>query len=245
MRGLAPFIFYTDCQYLHNLILLLPALELFFCTFADHFYFHQMRIVDTRGQLCPAPLIAARKALKEIPAGVSFIVLTDNNVSFNNLSRYFKDNNIDFEVNEAGGVWTLTIKGKTGDFTQASVEEYCKPQVVHFEKGDYIVVISSDKMGDGDKELGNFLICNFIKAVKDLERLPKTMVFYNLGVTLVTNDSPVAEDLRDLEKMGVELLLCATCVAHYKIEAKIGAGIMSNMYTIAEVMASAGNIVKP
>ena len=41
------------------------------------------------------------------------------------------------------------------------------------------------------------------------------MVFYNRGVMLATNDSPVIDHLRDLEKMGVELLLCATCVNHY------------------------------
>ena len=52
-----------------------------------------MRIVDTKGQLCPAPLIAAKKALKETTEGESFIVLTDNKTSFDNLSRFLKDNN--------------------------------------------------------------------------------------------------------------------------------------------------------
>ena len=36
-----------------------------------------MRIIDTKGQLCPAPLIATKKALKETILGESFIVLTD------------------------------------------------------------------------------------------------------------------------------------------------------------------------
>ena len=56
-----------------------------------------MRIVDTKGQLCPAPLIAAKKALKETAAGDSFILLTDNQTSFDNLSRFLKDNNADFQ----------------------------------------------------------------------------------------------------------------------------------------------------
>jgi hypothetical protein len=45
--------------------------------------------------------------------------------------------------------------------------------------------------------------------------------------------------------MGVELLICSTCINHYSLESLIGAGIPSNMYSIAEVMASSGNIVKP
>jgi intracellular sulfur oxidation DsrE/DsrF family protein len=89
------------------------------------------------------------------------------------------------------------------------------------------------------------LIGNFIKALKDLDRLPKKMVFYNNGVKLVTNNSPVIDHLKDLEKMGVELLICATCVNHYKLESILGAGTLSNMYSIAEVMASAGSILKP
>jgi predicted peroxiredoxin len=62
---------------------------------------------------------------------------------------------------------------------------------------------------------------------------------------VVTNNSPLIDHLKDLEKMGVELLLCATCVNHYSLADSIGAGTLSNMYTIAEVMSSAGNIIKP
>lgn len=204
-----------------------------------------MKIVDTKGQLCPAPLIATKRALKETAVGESFTVLTDNQTSFNNLTRFLKDNNADFQVSETAGVWTLTITKTTGDVTLAKAEEYCNSSVSHFQKGNFIVVLASDKMGEGDDELGHLLMANFIKALKDLDILPQKMVFYNNGVKLVTNSSPVIEHLKDLEKMGVELLLCATCVNHYSIESIVGAGTLSNMYAIAEVMASTGNIVRP
>jgi selenium metabolism protein YedF len=204
-----------------------------------------MRIVDTKGQLCPAPLIAAKKALKETVAGESFIVLTDNQTSFDNLSRFLKENKAEIKVNESAGVWTLTVTRTTDDLVQTNEEEYCASPISHFEKGNFVVVISSDKMGEGDDQLGHLLMANFIKALKDLDKLPVKIVFYNNGVKLATNSSPVIEHLRDLEKMGVELMLCATCVNHYSIESVIGAGKVSNMYSIAEAMSSAGNIVKP
>jgi selenium metabolism protein YedF len=204
-----------------------------------------MTIVDTKGQLCPAPLIAAKKALKEINAGESFVLLTDNQTSFDNLCRFLKDNNSNFQFSKSGEVWTLTITKTSVSFSEIKAEDYCAPEITHFEKGNYIVVISSDKMGEGDEELGQLLMSNFIKALKDLDRLPRKMVFYNKGVILVTNNSPHIDHLRDLEKMGVELLLCATCVSHYSLADSIGAGTLSNMYTIAEVMTSAGNIIKP
>lgn len=204
-----------------------------------------MRIVDTKGQLCPAPLIAAKKALKETLPGDSFIVLTDNETSYNNLTRFLKDNNTDLQVSEAAGIWTMTITRRQGNIPQTRAEDYCNPAIAHFEKGKFIIVFSSDKMGDGDEQLGQLLMSNFIKAIKDLDRLPQKMIFYNKGVTIVTDNSPVIEHLRDLEKMGVELMLCSTCVNYYKLEEHIGAGIQSNMFTIAEVMASAGSIIKP
>jgi selenium metabolism protein YedF len=204
-----------------------------------------MRIVDTKGQLCPAPLIAAKRALKEANVGESFIVLTDNNTSYNNLSRFLKDNNTDFQVSENNGVWTLTVTRRSGPLSQTNAADFCTPEIAHFEKGDFIVAISSDKMGEGDDQLGYLLMQNFIKALKDLNNLPQKIVFYNKGVTLVTNDSPAIEHLKDLGKMGVEILLCATCVNYYKLEEQIGTGILSNMYTIAESMASAGKVVKP
>jgi selenium metabolism protein YedF len=203
-----------------------------------------MRIIDTKGQPCPAPLIAARRALNETAVGESFIVLTDNQTTFNNLSRFLKDNDTDFLVSEEKGVWTLTITKSKGNIP-LKAEDYCPEPVTHFEKGNFIIVIASDKMGEGDDQLGQLLMSNFIKALKDLDRLPHRMVFYNRGVSLATNNSPVIEHLQDMEKMGVELLLCATCVNHYCLETSIGAGTLSNMYEIAEAMVSSTNIIRP
>jgi selenium metabolism protein YedF len=204
-----------------------------------------MRIVDTKGQVCPAPLIAAKRALKETVEGESFIVLTDNKTSFDNLSRFLKDNKAEFLVSETEGVWTLTVSKTTGDLINPKVDEYCSPATSHFERGNYVVAIASDKMGDGDDELGRLLISNFIKALKDLDKLPQHLVFYNKGVTLAIKDSPVIEHLKDLSKMGVDIHLCATCVNYYKLENSIVVGTLSNMYSIAEIMASSGNVLKP
>ena len=204
-----------------------------------------MRIVDTKGQLCPAPLIAAKKALKETAEGETFRVLTDNQTSFDNLCRFLKDNGAGFQVEESEGLWTMTVTRITGENVETKVEEYCIPAISHFEKGNYVVAITSDKMGEGDSELGYLLMANFIKALKDLNKLPQHMVFYNRGVTLAVKDSPVVEHISDLEKMGVEIHLCATCVNHYKLEKNIAVGTLSNMYSIAEIMASAGNIIRP
>ena len=204
-----------------------------------------MLIADTSGQLCPAPLIATKRALRETAVGESFQVITDNRTSFSNISKFLSDNKVGFSFTESDGIWTLTVKktGSTGETTDPS--EYCTTDIPHFSKGSYMVVFSSDKMGEGDDVLGSLLMNNFVRAIKELDLLPDKMVFYNSGVHLVSDRSPIGGQLRELEKMGVTLLVCETCAKHYSIVEHISAGILSNMFEIAQVMSSAGNIIKP
>jgi selenium metabolism protein YedF len=204
-----------------------------------------MRIIDTKGQQCPAPLIATRKALKESHTGESFIVLTDNKTSFENVSRFLRDNKTEFKVEEREGVWTLTVTKSTATEPEVKAEDYCTNDVPHFKQGDFVIVFVSDKMGEGDEELGRTLMINFIKAIKDLDVLPKNLVFYNNGVKLGTADSPVCGHLKEIESMGVGLLFCGTCVNFYLLQEKVKIGTLSNMFEIAQVMASAGNVIKP
>ena len=164
-----------------------------------------MKITDTRGLQCPAPIIAARKALRETAEGEMFRLLTDSKTSLDNLKRYLKDNMAEFTVKETDGEWILDIRkgmaGKTeaevkaevkgkaevkaevegdGEYRQEA-EMYCNISVPHFTKGDFVIVFSSDKMGEGDEELGDILMANFIKAIKDLDALPSAMLFYKIG----------------------------------------------------------------
>ena len=205
----------------------------------------EVRIVDTKGQQCPVPIIATKKALKEAKTGETFKVLTDNQTSLNNLARFLKDNSTEFSFMKEGRVWTLTVTKKAAEVLKVKPEEYSAPDVPHFSQGNFIIAFTSDKMGEGDEDLGRLLMVNFIKAIKDLEKLPEKMVFYNNGVKLGSVDSPVIEHLKEIERMGVGILVCATCAKYYSLESKIKTGTLSNMYEIAQVMASSGNIIKP
>ncbi len=204
-----------------------------------------MRIVDTRGQQCPAPLIATKRALKESKTGESFKVLTDNKTSFGNVSRFLRDNRTQFETEEKEGLWTLIITKSTESDPYKNAEDYCTTDIPHLKKGDFVIAFTSDKMGEGEEELGRLLITNFIKAIKDLDVLPSKMVFYNNGVKLGAIGSPVYEHLKEIEGFGVNLLFCATCVNFYSLQDKVKIGTLSNMFEIAQALASAGNVVKP
>ena len=156
-----------------------------------------------------------------------------------------KDNNTPFTSTGKDGIWTLTVTKSPGELSKPNVEEFCEVEVPHFQKGDYVIAISSDMMGEGDTDLGTLLMINFIKAIHDLDILPSKMVFYNRGVLLGKDDSAVLELLFNLERMGVALFLCGTCINHYSLEDKIHIGTVSNMFEIAQIMSSAGKVIKP
>jgi selenium metabolism protein YedF len=111
--------------------------------------------------------------------------------------------------------------------------------------GDHIIVFKNDKMGFGDDELGTLLIKGFIAKIGEVTPLPKKMIFYNCGAKLVQNDSPVMDSLRELEHLGVSILVCGTCVDYFGIGDLIGCGTVSNMHEITDSMTKASKILSP
>ena len=76
-----------------------------------------------------------------------------------------------------------------------------------------------------------------------MEPVPDVLVFYNSGVRLAVEGSPVLEDLRALAQAGMRLLICGTCLGHYELKDKVAVGEVSNMYSIAETLLGAGKVV--
>ena len=108
-----------------------------------------------------------------------------------------------------------------------------------------VVVLSSDKMGEGDEELGKVLIKGFIYAITQLDKYPKAVLLYNSGVKLSSEGSDSLEDLKVLEKHGVEILSCGTCLNFYNLQDKLQVGKVTNMYSIVEELAGATNVIRP
>ena len=86
---------------------------------------------------------------------------------------------------------------------------------------------------------------SFLFAVTQLEELPKTMLFYNGGATLTTEESDSLEDLKNLEEQGVEIMTCGTCLDYYGLKEKLAVGTVTNMYSIVETMEQASKVIRP
>jgi selenium metabolism protein YedF len=111
------------------------------------------------------------------------------------------------------------------------------------EAGPLVLIVASDTMGRGAGELGRILVRSFFHTLGEIEPLPQTIIFFNAGVKLACQNSPVVEDINALEARGIEMLVCGTCLSYYELTDKLAAGHVSNMYDIAETMLGAGKVV--
>ena len=200
-----------------------------------------MVTVNAMGDNCPIPVIKTKKAMQALTGPETIEVLVDNEIAVQNVTKLGKEQGGEVSSEKLGEKeYKVTIQMQ-GAPAAADTEAACTPD----QKGDLIVVVSSDRMGSGNDELGKVLIKGFIYAVTQLDTLPKKMLFYNGGATLTVEGSDSLEDLKSLEAQGVEILTCGTCLDYYQVKDKLAVGGVTNMYSIVESMAEAGKIVRP
>jgi selenium metabolism protein YedF len=106
-----------------------------------------------------------------------------------------------------------------------------------------VVFVGSDTMGRGDEDLGGILIDSMLGALSETSLRPSAVVFMNSGVKLTVKGSNVLDKIRKIEKLGIEILVCGTCLDYYHMKDRIAVGKVSNMFTIMETFLKAGNVV--
>jgi selenium metabolism protein YedF len=194
------------------------------------------KVVDCRGFSCPRPVIEAKKALKKT---AKVTIICDNPAARDNVARFGQSQAGRVTIDEKNdGIYITIEKGKRGKPRVKAQSSKIPAQ------GAIVVVFPSDQMGRGDEELGHILIRSFLHALTEVSDRPDTMIFFNTGVKLTVKGSEVLEDLQALEKNGVEILICGTCLDYFNIKGKIVVGQVSNMYTIAENMLAAGRLLR-
>lgn len=192
------------------------------------------KVVDARGLACPQPVILTRDALEE---ATEVLTIVDNETARTNVTRLAERVGARVRVEQKDDGTYLHI-------TKTTAHAEPSPQAMGMPVGGPLVlVIPSEIMGRGDEELGNILIRGFFHTLGEVELLPDKIIFFNSGVKLVIENSPVLEDLQALTARGVEILACGTCLGHYGLTEQVAVGEVSNMYTIAETMLGAGRVV--
>ena len=197
-------------------------------------------ILDARGLTCPLPVINTKKELEGVNIGENIEVIVDNEIAVQNLTKFANVQGFPVSSSKVSDD-EFHVNISKGEKAVEEEEVTCEPDT----KDNFVIVISSDKMGEGNEVLGHKLLKAFIFAVTKQDKLPKTMLFYNMGAHMTCEGSEVLEDLKLLESEGVEIMTCGTCLDFYGIKEKLCVGTVTNMYDIAETMEKASKIIKP
>lgn len=192
--------------------------------------------VNAIGQTCPIPVIMTKNALKEITEG-SIEVSIDNKISKENIEKFSKEMGFSFTTREENGIFFIQIN--------KTINEALSNSSTFNDENNTIIVIASDKMGDGETALGETLMKGFIYTLTEMESLPKAILFYNKGVFLTASNETTIKDLRILEERGVEILSCGACLNFYHLENNIAVGSITNMYNIIEKQMKANKVIRP
>ena len=106
-----------------------------------------------------------------------------------------------------------------------------------------VVFIGSEGMGRGDDELGAILMEAFLDTLSQFKGEISHAVFVNAGARLAVEGSPVLEQVRQLEEVGVDVMVCGTCLNHFGIADQLAVGSVSNMYAIIEMLSKAERVI--
>jgi len=106
-----------------------------------------------------------------------------------------------------------------------------------------VMIISHNGLGHAEPELSHRLMVNYLKLLRETNHLPAAMGFMTEGVKLLVEESPVLEQLRALEKAGVILLACGTCLNYYGIMDHLKVGIIGHMSDIIDMQFKADKLV--
>jgi selenium metabolism protein YedF len=187
--------------------------------------------VDARGLPCPRPVVETKKALDGIETG-TVIVLVDNPQGRDNVARFAGSQGCKVDIQEDNGIFRLTIVKESG--SERPVEK----------SGNIVVMITSDVFGTGDERLGEILMKAFLNTLWDADTKPAKLMFINSAVKLTTEGSEVLDTLKLLEKDGVQVFSCGTCLEYYKLKDKLSVGSVTNMYDTVNSLLSADKIIK-
>jgi len=194
------------------------------------------KVLDARDLACPQPVILTRKAMAK---AAELVIIVNSETSRDNVQRMAEKAGRKVAVEQKEGDFHLHIVGKGREIeTSSPAIQKAAPAA-----GPLVLVVSDKKMGRGSAELGEILVRGFFHTLGEVEPRPEAIIFFNAGVWLAIDHSPVLDDLIALEAQGIKLLACGTCLNYFEIKDRLAIGEVSNMYDIAETMLNAGKVL--
>lgn len=200
-------------------------------------------VLNCQNMACPHPVLECKKLIeKERPA--TFRVVVDNEAAKENVSRFLgvQGYTVSTETPEEG-VWEITALG-SGKQADCDCDVMTDTQLAMLDQ-KICVLITTETLGSGDDELGSKLMKNFLSTLPEMDDELWRVVLLNGAVRLTTVESHVIDELRTLEKNGVSILVCGTCLDHLGILEHKAVGETTNMLDVVTSLQLASKVIRP
>jgi len=106
-----------------------------------------------------------------------------------------------------------------------------------------VVFVNSDRIGDGEAELGLKLMQSFLYSLARTDATPSAVLFMNSGVRLTCVGSAALDDIKMLAAEGVAVKSCGTCLDYYHLGETLAVGEVGNMADTAAALMAADAVV--
>ena len=106
-----------------------------------------------------------------------------------------------------------------------------------------VVFVNSNRIGEGDDELGAKLMGSFLYSLARTPNRPDAVLFMNSGVRLTCHGSTALEDLRMLAADGVQIYSCGTCLDWLGLKDSLAVGEVGNMNDTVAMLIDADSVV--
>ncbi len=94
-----------------------------------------------------------------------------------------------------------------------------------------------------DADFGHSMMELFLHTLESLRAKPSALCFVTEGVRLACKGSPVAPSLQLLAGMGVRVVLCRTCLEHYRLADQVVVGEVGGMKDILALCFAADSVM--
>lgn len=193
--------------------------------------------LDCRGLACPNPVLKTKQLIDR--GNVERLtVVVDNEAAGENVRRFLVRGGYQVRTERGGEVIAVS-----GSRSQQAACEIALPEAAEKSEQKVLVLVGADRLGRGDDELGTKLMISFLATLKEMGSSLWRLVLLNSGVKLAVEDSAALPALQELEREGISVLVCGTCLNHFELLERKKIGETTNMLDIVTSMQLANRVI--
>lgn len=108
---------------------------------------------------------------------------------------------------------------------------------------DVAIVLTSDRWGSDDAELGATLVCHLLVTLAESMQQPKFVFLVGSAAKLAVNGSRCLESLQQLESLGTKIHINKASLEHYHLEGELRVGELNTMMEMLSTLYAAGKVL--